>query len=560
MKRNYLHRFFSSYGINHFSIDRPFQLALEYAGLEPSYFDRLTELGKFVGTELLEISNYIDRVSKPRLQMWDIDGSRLDWVQLNPAHETLLEKLLDFGMVRAVYLEKAPWQFHYAQGYLVADPGLYCTLTLANQTAYALFKYGSQELQEKFLTHYLDSDSTRAWHGATFYTEIQGGSDLGANRAVATRKGNRWYISSQDKYFASNAGIADGALVTARAQGRPAGAKGLALFFVPACKDDGSPNYFIRRLKDKLGTRAVPTGEVELASSEAYLIGTLEQGIYHALEVLTLARLANSMAAVGIARKSYLEALYYCQKRETFGKKLIEHPLVQKDLLEMEVELEANLLLSLKAIQKFNEHWQETPPYSQEYHYARLLAHLAKNMTAEMSARVTRQAMELHGGLGFLEEFPVARWHREALITPIWEGTSNIQALDMLEVMAKKGAHNQLFAEIQHILSEAESGFLTNAVQERMKAIAKEIERLFSLKTIDSQYYAKELLTSMGELTSAALLLDAGKEMVESNGDHRFRKVADIYIRRHLLREKLPLSLLQNSDAIIHLDKIVSES
>ncbi|MFQ5825215.1 MAG: acyl-CoA dehydrogenase family protein [bacterium] len=560
MLRNHLCRFFSSYGVNHFTIDKPLQLALEYAGLEPSYFNQLTELGEFVSTDLLEISDHIDRISKPRLQMWDIDGSRIDWVQLNPAHKNLLEKLLDFGVVRAVYSEGAPWQFHYAQGFLVADPGLYCTLTVTNQTAYALFKYGSQEIKQKFLTHYLDTDSSKAWYGATFYTETHGGSDLGANRATAKQAGSRWQITSQDKYFASNAGIADGALVTARPEGRPAGAKGIALFFVPAYKEDGSPNYSIRRLKDKLGTRAVPTGEVELASSEAYLIGTIEHGIYHALEVLTLARLANSIAAVGIARKAYLEALYYCQKRKAFGKKLIEHPLVQKDLLEMEVELEANLLLALKAIEKFNEHWKETPPYSSDYHYARLLAHLAKNMTAEMSAWVTRQAMELHGGLGFLEEFPIARWHREALITPIWEGTSNIQALDMLEVMAKKSAHKQLFSEIQNTLSKHENGFLTNAVRERMNLVNEEIESLFSLNTNASQYYAKDLLTSVGELTTAAFLLDAGECVAKSEGDHRFLNVAEIYIRRHLLRRKLPLKLLQNSDLIIHLDKTVSES
>ncbi|MFQ5864228.1 MAG: acyl-CoA dehydrogenase family protein [bacterium] len=555
MRRNHLQRFFSSYGINHFTLDKPFQLALEYAGLESSYFNQLTELGEFVSTDLLEISDHIDRISKPHFQMWDIDGSRMDWVQLNPAHKNLLEKLLDFGIVHAVYSEGAPWQFHYAQGYLVADPGLYCTLTVTNQTAYALFKYGSPEIKQRFLAHYLDADSSKAWYGATFYTETHGGSDLGANRATAKRDGGRWQLTSQDKYFASNAGIADGALVTARPEGRPAGAKGIALFFVPAYKEDGSPNYFIRRLKDKLGTRAVPTGEVELASSEAYLIGTVEHGIYHALEVLTLARLANSIAAVGIARKSYLEALYYCQKRQAFGKKLIEHPLVQKDLLEMEVELEANLLLALKAIQKFNVHWNETPPYSSDYHYARLLAHLAKNMTAEMSAWVTRQAMELHGGLGFLDEFPVARWHREALITSIWEGTSNIQALDMLEVMAKKGAHKQLFSEIEKILATVEDEFLTKAVKERLNLITQELEDLVTLNTNESQYYAKDLLISLGELASAAFLLDAGESIAETNGDQRFRKVAEIYIRRHLIREKLPLNLLQNSDLIIYLDK-----
>lgn len=548
-----LKRYFSSFGLNHYEIDRPLQQILKYAGLPPKYEDVLHTLGKYAGTDLLEIIDYIDKISPPRLQTWDIDSQRFDWVQLNPSHRDLLYRLMSTGIVHSTFTENAPWQLHYAMQYLIADPGIICTITLTNQTAYALHKYGDQTTQGSFLPRYLERDGENAWYGATFYTEIQGGSDLGANRALAKRTGEFWTISSEDKYFASNAGIADGALVTARPEGNPAGPKGLALFFVPALRTDGSPNFTIRRLKEKLATRAVPTGEVILEEAEAYLLGKVETGIYQAMEVLTVARLANAMGALGIARKAYLEALLYTQKRSAFGKSLIQHPLIRKDLLEMEVDLEANLVLGLKAVEAFNEVWQEKPPYGEKYHYARLLAHVAKNLTAEMSAKVTQTAMELHGGIGFLEEFPIARWHREALITPIWEGGSNIQALDMLETILKKRAHEQLFVHIERIAAAADDKHLRQTLLERLGQLREEIEKMPATEASVTQYYAKDLLREIGECAAASFLIETAQQMTETTARDRFMKVARAYAYVHLKCERIPVDVLKSSDDVIHI-------
>ncbi|EQD30792.1 acyl-CoA dehydrogenase domain-containing protein, partial [mine drainage metagenome] len=130
------------------------------------------------------------------------------------------------------------------------------------QTAYALQKYADSGTKDRFLSKYLDPDDP--WYGATYYTEIQGGSDLGSNRASASFQDGKWTISSDDKYFASNAGLADGAIITARPDGSESGVKGLSIFFVPARNSRGELNYNVRRLKDKLGTISVPTGEVEM--------------------------------------------------------------------------------------------------------------------------------------------------------------------------------------------------------------------------------------------------------------------------------------------------------
>ncbi len=558
MQSNTLNRFFSSFGLNHFTTDGPLKMALEYAGLAKSYFTILSDLGEYAGTTLLEVTDYIDHVSPPFLHMWDIMGNRLDWVQLNPAHRQLLEHLMSLGIVHRTFTENAPWQLHYAMGYLVADPGIFCTITLSNQTAYALNKYGDEITKKNYLPHFLENDGTKAWYGATFYTEIQGGSDLGANRAIAREKDGQWRIFSEDKYFASNAGVADGALVTARLEGSPEGAKGLALFFVPAFRKNGVQNYTIRRLKEKLATRAVPTGEVILENSEAYLLGKKETGIYQALEVLTLARLANAVGALGIARKAYLDAWLYTQKRTAFGQPLIRHPLVQKDLLEMETELEVLTILCFKSISIFNENWRQLPPFNNDYYYARLLIHLLKNMTAEMSAEVTRLAMELHGGIGFLEDFPIARWHREALITPIWEGGSNIQALDMLEAILKRQTHRILLDQIGQILGAIENPLYRDAIKERLEWLEKNIELILKMEGSDAQYYAKDLLTSLGECAAAAFAIDAGLQMAAKHKDFRFLKIADIYIHRHLLKSEIPLISLKNAEELIQITNPVN--
>ena len=147
---------------------------------------------------------------------------------------------------------------------------------------------------------------------------------------------------------------------------------------------------------------------------------------------------ANAIGAMGISRKAHLESMYRAKFRSAFGKNLIEHPLIRRDLTDFAVRTAGGTALVFHAVNAFDHAWQDTPPYSSNYHYARFLSHLAKNRSAEHAARLTLLGMELFGGQGFLNEFNMARLHREALITPIWEGSSNIQALDMLEAMAKK--------------------------------------------------------------------------------------------------------------------------
>jgi alkylation response protein AidB-like acyl-CoA dehydrogenase len=533
----------NSYGKNHFEVDNPFQLILKYFGKTPD----LAALGAFAGRELYEVADYVDKAAKPRLVTWSINGERVDEVWLDPSERGVLGRLFkEFGVNKSPY-RGGSWFDHYASIYLISDPGIACILTVTNQTAYALFKYGDQEQKE--LVRSLIGESDAISYGATWFTELQGGSDLGANLVESYQDGDRWRISGDTKYFASDAGLADYALVTARPRGAPPGAKGLGLFLVPRYDSEGRRNFDVRRLKDKSATVSVPTGEVEFHGSEAGPVGDVGEGIYYTLENLMVSRLANSFGALGIARKAFLEAYYYAQKRKAFGKFLVEHPLVQRDLLEMEVYIEGALALAFKAVDQFEKSWRDTPPYTGAYHYARLLAHITKNITADMASQTTKTAMELLGGLGFLNEYPVERLHREALITPIWEGPSNIQALDMLEVMAKKKAHLTLVEDIRAMQGGIVDG--KDAAEFALKGLGEALTRLSSMGETEAQFAAKDALNTLGHAIATTMLLRIGNSL----GIQRFVNVGELYATRFLKAKPFPSEALEGAASVFAIDK-----
>ena len=534
----------NSYGRNHFEVDRPFQDILRYfAGKVPD----LRELGSFAGKELYEVADYVDKTAHPRHVMWSINGERVDEVWLAPSERAALERLSRGFRVNAPPYRGGTWFDHFASIYLISDPGIACVLTVTNQTAYALYKYGSED--QKKLVPGLIGETDDVRYGATWFTELQGGSDLGANTVAAERRGSTWLVDGDTKYFASDAGLADFALVTARPRGSPPGVKGLGLFLVPRLGQNGARNFALRRLKEKSATVSVPTGEVEFHGSEASLVGKVEEGIYYTMEDLMVSRLANSFGALGVARKAYLEAYYYAKKRKAFGKPLVEHPLVKHDLLEMELHIEGTMALAFKAVDQFQKSWASRPPYDGAYHYGRLLTHIAKNATAEMAAYVTKLAMELHGGLGFLEEFPVERLHREALITPIWEGPSNIQALDMLEVIAKKRAHLSLVEDMNRLRDEITVE--RDAASAALDAITGALGRLSGTDEAGAQFMSKDALATMGNGISTLLLLAVGTRL----GSERFAAAGRLYEKRFLEIAPLPADSLGEAGRIIAIDE-----
>ncbi len=341
--QNRFSEIFLSKGLNYYAADKPLQEVLNHLGFKEQR--TLLELGLYVSSRMIESLDFIDHFAKPVLQTWSIMGERIDYVRVSPDHAKVLQELQEYGVIRSINGEPSDLLQHFLTGYLISDSGIFCTMALTAQTAYIVQKYADNELKERFLSRFYRQENP--WYGATFYTEVQGGSDIAANRTVANEENGKILLSGEDKYFASDSGIADAALVTGRFKDSPSGAKGISLFFVPSHLEDGTPNYSIRRLKNKLGTTAVPTGEVEFDRSAAFQIGDRKNGIYIAMEALVISRIDDAIAAVGISRKALWEAFLYTQKRKAFGKRLVDHPLMKRDLVELEVSLESAVLKTL---------------------------------------------------------------------------------------------------------------------------------------------------------------------------------------------------------------------
>lgn len=520
--RNGMRELSYAYGTNHFDRDPDLAAVLATFWRDlPAHRDELHRFGQFAGEDVYETAYHVDHDAGPVLIAHDLDGRRVDRARVSPAERAVLKAAAH--MNRPPY-EGGSWHHHFALGYLLADPGLYCLLTITNQTVYAIHKYAPA-----FAAWKEEMLEGKAF-GATWMTESQGGSDLGANAVAAHRSGETWRLTGE-KYFASGAGLTDYAVVTARPAGARKGAKGLALFLVPRLKPSGDLNFFIRRLKDKSATRAVPTGEVELNGAEAQLVGREEEGIYLTLDLLNVSRLANAVGGMGVAKKAHLEVLERVRRRTAFGKALRDHPLVRRDLTDLAVRSAGGLALAFRAVDRFDRSWQERRPYSAAYHYGRFLIHLAKNRCAEHAAAMTELGMELFGGLGFLEEYGIARWHREALITPIWEGPSNIQALDFLEAVQKYKAHEPFLEEVLPRLDAA--GGDTSRLAKA--SIQDALRTLQAAPAHEAAWHAKHAMTRIADGATVAFLLDIARA-----GGPRYERIAELYAQHFLGNEEYP--------------------
>jgi alkylation response protein AidB-like acyl-CoA dehydrogenase len=444
-------------------------------------------------TEGVAISGSIDRAGAPWVRMFDRFGKRVDEILYPREYQTILRKGYRSGVVWRALEEKSlipTYELMHTISFY--DPGICCPYTVSLGTAVPLAKYGSAELQARFLPQLLQKDDS-VWQGATWMTEIEGGSDLGAGvKTIARTAGDSWLLTG-DKYFTSNAG-AELAVVAARPEAAPPGVRGLALFLVPRHRTDGTLNYFIRRLKDKIATRSVPTGEVELRESEGYLLGSADSGIYLILEVLNLSRVANSVVSVALAQRAMADALAYAECRIAFGKPILDHPLLRHQFEARLNALQSAFALAWESVLLLNAVWMERPPYPERYHLFRLVAHLAKYWTAEFAVDTAKWAMEVHGGLGTLAEYGVERWLREAMILAIWEGTSHRQILDGLEVMERKQAHKMLFAQLADFAPAME-----------LQEMESEVERCLKLPAHEKEVQAEVLFKRLAIFTADKL-------------------------------------------------------
>ncbi|MGR6916675.1 acyl-CoA dehydrogenase family protein [[Actinomadura] parvosata] len=478
-----------------------------YAWAEP----HLDRLGALMGGLVAECAEETDR-NPPRLEKYDKWGRDVSQVVMPPSFHTARQALMADNFTSPAFAEQArangadPAALGAAWTYLLdqADIGMGCALGTGGDMVVSLAeKHAPPDVRDR--VREIFANGFYSGEAAQMFTERTGGSDLAALETEAVPAGDAWLLTGF-KWFASNAG-GSAFVVLARL---PGGA--VAPFLVLWERRDGSRNGVrIRRLKDKLGTRSVASAEVELAGAEAFLLAGegSGSGLGTMMKLTNASRLGVAMMGAGVARRALVEALCYARAREAFGRPLIEQPLMRRKLGELIVEVEAAQAMV------FDGHVGPR---------LRLAPALIKLRTARLGVTAATDAVEVHGGNGYIEQWPVARLLRDAQVNPIWEGGDNILCLDVRRAMLKERAHLPF---LDHVRALATS----DLVQTRIDDLTKAIEAWSALDPATAEGRLYPLAQFMADVYAAALLEDQATWGLD---DTRKSLVAHLYAEAHL--------------------------
>jgi alkylation response protein AidB-like acyl-CoA dehydrogenase len=398
--------------------------------------------------------------AEPALTQWDAWGERIDRVELTPAWREGPAIAARYGLVVAGH-DARFGEFaridQFARVYLhhVASEFFTCPLAMSDGAATALKAAGNRALMERALPHLLAREASGLWLSGQWMTETPGGSDVSATETIARRGDDgRWRLHGR-KWFTS-AIVGEMALALARPEGAGAGADALALFYVETRTADGLWNGIrIDRLKAKLGTRELPTAEIHLDGTIAEPVGELAHGVRLIAPVLNVTRTWNTVCALATMRRCLALATDYARWRVAFGKPLIEQPLHAATLAALHAEFAAAFELGFFVAALLGR--VECGIASEgERALLRLLTPLAKLWTGKLAVRIASEACEALGGAGYIENTGMPLLLRDAQVYPIWEGTTNVLALDALNVLLKTGI-DPLRRAIEDLLRETKA-------------------------------------------------------------------------------------------------------
>jgi alkylation response protein AidB-like acyl-CoA dehydrogenase len=422
------------------------------------HFERL---GGLAGGLLDELAGTADR-NPPVLKQRTRTGLDEQKVVKHPAYiEMERLALSEFGLAAISHRDdtlgwkgKMPPLVKYVLTYLFvqAEFGLCCPVSMTDSLTRTLKKFGSPELLAKYLPRLSSLDFDELAQGAMFMTEQAAGSDIAATATMAHQKADGSWRLAGDKWFCSNPD-ADFAMVLARADDGLPGMKGVSLFLLPRRLEDGSLNHYrIIRLKDKLGTRSMASGEIRLEGAVAYLVGEAGRGFVQMADMVNNSRLSNGVRAAGLMRRAVAEAEFIASERRAFGRTLDQMPLMQRQLDKLRLPAEqARTMVCQTALALARSDAAEPDAYA----LLRILTPLIKFRACRDARKVTGDAMEVRGGCGYIEEWSDARLVRDAHLSSIWEGTSNIVALDVIRAVKREGSLPVLRAHCAKLLGDA---------------------------------------------------------------------------------------------------------
>lgn len=444
----------------------------------------------------------------PRLERWSDFGERMEEVAFHPSHHEAGRLIYGSGVMSVLgewgnNLRSMTLFYLSAQN---GEAGHNCPLACTAGIIKALKAVGDDGLRERWLPRLLSTDYDELAHGAQFLTEVQGGSDVGANAARAVAAGDGTWRLHGEKWFCSNA-TADLILMTARPEGAAGGTRGLGLFLVPRRLEGGELNaYRLRRLKDKVGTRSMASAEIDFEGATAFAVGPVERGFANTMTwVINTSRLVNAFGCAGIARRAFVVARGYARARTAFGRAVIEYPLVQETLADMRVETAAMVSGSFYLAHLFDR--GETGKLSaDERAFARVALNLNKMRTAMSSHEVALSGIEVLGGNGTIESFSVLpRLLRDNVVYENWEGTHNVLVVQVLKDARTKGLHEGFFGHLEEL---APQGELARAVKEARA----EVEGVLGKDDGEATLGLRPLASRLAWLCWAAAMAHDGSE------------------------------------------------
>ncbi|SDB72120.1 acyl-CoA dehydrogenase [Belnapia rosea] len=470
----------------------------------------LDRMGALAGGRLDALAGEADR-NPPELLHRSRRGEDAQRIDYHPAYRALEQvAFAEFGLAAMSHRPGVlgwpapmPPAAKYALSYLFvqAEFGLCCPLSMTDALARTLRRFGDPELVARYLPGLTSTDLDALRQGAMFMTEQGAGSDIAATAVMAEPRPDGSWALTGDKWFCSNpdAGVA---LVLARRQGGAAGLRGVSLFLLPRERPDGSPNaYRIVRLKDKLGTRSMASGEIRLEGATAFLVGEPEAGFKQMADMVNASRLSNGMRAAGLMRRAVTEAMFVARHRIAFGRPLIEMPLMRRQLLKLVLPMEQARSMVFQAAEAMR---RSDAGEDGAYALLRILTPLLKFRACRDARRVTGDAMEVRGGCGYIEEWADPRLVRDAHLGSIWEGTSNIVALDVLRAAQREGSLPVLRAHLHGLLGNGAALPEALPAFDRAAALAERAQ--------ENPALARQAASALYHLTSAAAMAwEAGR-------------------------------------------------
>lgn len=498
----------------------------------------LRRLGHRTVTDILALSESAE-ASPPRHVPYDGWGRRVDRIETSDAWRELHRISATEGIVATAYERRNGAHSRidqFARLYLFApSSALYsCPLAMTDGAARFLEVHGDESTRPVF-AHLTSRDPNEFWTSGQWMTERTGGSDVGSTSTVARCEHGDTYGLYGSKWFTS-ATTSQVAMTLARIEGAPAGSHGLSVFLVNLRDTEGRLRGIrIDRLKEKLGTRALPTAELTLEGTPAQLVGGAGDGIRKIATLFNVTRVYNAVAAVAGMRRAIALARDYARHRQAFGKSLIDHPLHIETLAEMQLELRAAFLLAFRVVELLGKD-ECGGATAAESRLLRLLIPVAKLYTAKQAIAVASEALEAFGGAGYVEDTGIPRLLRDAQVLSIWEGTTNILSLDALRAMERTDACLEWTSDARRRLDNIKSGDLSSSVTRTLaglQRIEQYAARTVSAAGASEQAGARGFAFAIARTEAGVLLL----EQASAQADH----VAVTSARRWCARELVPL-------------------